>query len=171
MRRLLLVGALAGLAGCASQVIRPPEEAATVEPVRALVSFEVDVSDAARAQLGDSVKFDAEALRGTIRRTLEASKLMAGDGDFTMTVTVDSVRVRSTFNAIMWGFMAGTDQLNGTAKLRRLDGQPVRSFKIATSYGLGGFAGGQDSARLTWLYEEFSKMLAQELVAARDKPR
>jgi hypothetical protein len=69
----------------------------------------------------------------------------------------------------MWGFMAGTDQLNGTATLTRLDGRPAGSFKVGTSYGLGGFGGGQDSSRLAWLYEEFAKLLTQELVALRDQ--
>jgi hypothetical protein len=117
----------------------------------------------------ETQKFDVAAFRGVIQRTLDAAKLVAPDGDFKLTVTVDQLRVRSTFNAIMWGFMAGTDQLNGTATVTRLDGSRVGDFKVSTSYGLGGLAGGQDSSRLAWLYEEFAKMLTQELVAMRDQ--
>jgi hypothetical protein len=101
--------------------------------------------------------------------TLYAARLVSPDGDFKLTVTVDELRVRGTFNAIFWGFMAGSDHLNGTATLTRLDGKPVGNFKVTTSYALGGFAGGQDSSRLVWLYEEFAKMLTQELVALRDQ--
>ena len=94
---------------------------------------------------------------------------MSPDGDFKLTVTIDGLRVRCTFDAIMLGFMVGTEQLNRTATLTRLDGRPVGDFKVSTSYGLGGFGGGQDSSRLAWLYEEFAKMLTQELVALRDQ--
>jgi len=162
---------IATLAGCASQVTRPPEAAIARAPVRALTSFEVEISPQAKAAMADpeTQKFDPGAFRGVIQRTLDAAKLVSPDGDFKLTVTVDQLRVRSTFNAIMWGFMAGTDQLNGTATLTRLDGTPVGNFKVDTSYGLGGIGGGQDSSRLAWLYEEFAKMLTQELVALRDQ--
>lgn len=168
LRRVALIAALALLAGCASQVTRAPQEAAKREPVRALTSFDVVMSPSAKSQLAENLKFDIEVLRATVKRSLEAANLVAADGDFKMVVTVDEIRVRSTFNAIMWGFMAGSDQLNGSASLSRADGQPVGSFKVTTSYALGGLAGGQDSARLSWLYEEFAKLLTQELVALRD---
>lgn len=170
-RRMALALLVATLLGCASQVTRPPQAATTREPVRALTSFEIEISAAAKATMADAEtqKFDLVAFRGVVQRTLDAAKLVSPDGDFKLTVTIDELRVRSTFNAIMWGFMAGTDQLNGTATLNRLDGRPVGSFKVGTSYGLGGFAGGQDSSRVVWLYEEFAKMLTQELVALRDQ--
>jgi len=171
LRRIALALLITTLAACASQVTRPPEATTTREPVRALTSFEIEISAAAKAAMADAEtqKFDLVAFRGVLQRTLDAAKLVSPDGDFKLTVTIDELRVRSTFNAIMWGFMAGTDQLNGTATLTRLDGRPVGNFKIGTSYGLGGFGGGQDSSRVAWLYEEFAKMLTQELVALRDQ--
>jgi len=171
LRRIAVCLLIATLAGCASQVTRPPEAAATREPVRALTSFEVEISPAVKKAMDDAEtqKFDLVAFRGVIQRTLDAAKLVSSDGDFKLTVTVDELRVRGTFNAIFWGFMAGSDHLNGTATLTRLDGKPVGNFKVTTSYALGGFAGGQDSSRLVWLYEEFAKMLTQELVALRDQ--
>jgi hypothetical protein len=170
-RRMAMALLIAALAGCASQVTRAPEATTAREPVRALTSFEIEVSATAKAAMADAEtqKFDLVAFRGVVQRTLDAAKLVSPDGDFKLTVTIDELRVRSTFNAIMWGFMAGTDQLNGTATLTRLDGRPVGNFKVGTSYGLGGFGGGQDSMRVAWLYEEFAKMLTQELVALRDQ--
>jgi hypothetical protein len=87
-------------------------------------------------------------------------------------VVVDDIRVRGSFSAIMFGFMAGDDHLKGTATLyRHADGKPLGSFGVKISYALGGWAGGQDTARLSWLYEEFSKKLAEELVQRRDAKR
>ena len=165
---------IVALAGCASQVTRPPEEATSREPVRALTSFDIQISPKCKATMSEpeTQKFDLAALKGVVQRTLDAAQLVAPDGDFKLTVTIDELRVRGTFNAIFWGFMARSDQLNGTATLTRLDDRPVGNFKIETSYGLGGFAGGQDSSRMAWLYEEFAKVLTKELVALRDqKPR
>jgi hypothetical protein len=170
-RRIAAAVLIATLAGCASQVTRQPEATTTVEPVRALTSFEIEISPASKAAMADAEtqKFDLVVFRGVIQRTLDAAKLVSPDGDFKLTVTIDQLRIRSTFNAVMWGFMAGTDQLDGTATVARLDGRPAGSFKVGTSYGLGGFAGGQDSSRVAWLYEEFAKVLTQELVARRDQ--
>jgi hypothetical protein len=116
----------------------------------------------------DNLKFDIDALRNILRRTLESKQLIAADADFTMNVVVDDIRVRSTFNAIMGGFMAGHDHLNGTATLLRRDGNVAGNFGVSASWALGGWAGGQDSARLSWLYEEFSKKIAEELAERRD---
>jgi len=161
---------MAALGGCASQVTRPPEEPSK-EPIRALASFDIEISQKCKATMSEAEtqKFDVATLKGVIQRALDAEHLVAPDGDFKLKLVIDELRVRGTFNAIFWGFMAGTDQLNGTAAITRLDERPVGSFKIGTSYGLGGFAAGQDSARMSWLYEEFSKVLTKELVALRDR--
>lgn len=170
IRPIAIALLVAGLAGCASQVTRQPE-AATREPVRALTSFTVQISPAAKAAMdqADIQKFDMAAFQGVIQRSLDAAQLVSPDGDFKLTVTVDELRIRGTFNAVFWGFMAGADKLNGTATLTRLDDRPVGNFKVGASWALGGFAGGVDSSRISWLYEEFAKLLTNELVALRDQ--
>jgi len=170
LRGLAAIAVLA-LSACASQVTRTEAANTPREPLRALASFDLKMSPTSTAQLADNLKFDLDALRAMIQRTLESKNLFAADGDFDLKVVVDDIRVRGTFSAVMFGFMAGDDHLNGTATLARRDGQVMGSFGVKTSWALGGFVGGQDSARLSWLYEEFSKMLADELVARRDAKR
>ena len=108
LQRMGMALLFASLAGCASQVTRPTEATTTREPVRALTSFEIQVSPAAKAEMAEAEtqKFDPVAFRGVVQRTLDAANLVAADGDLKLTVTIDKLRVRSTFNAIMWGFMA-----------------------------------------------------------------
>jgi hypothetical protein len=120
------------------------------------------------AQLADNLKFDIGTLRGMIDKSLQSQRLIAADGEFELKVLIDDIRVRGTFSAIMFGFMAGDDHLYGTATLRRRDGQALGSFAVKVSYALGGLGGGQDGSRLGWLYEEFAKKLTQELVERRD---
>jgi hypothetical protein len=163
--------AVLALSACASQVARQPEAAdAAREPVRALSTYSVTMSSQAKAQLTDNLKFNIDTLRSRIGQALDAKGLVAQDGDFEMQVVVDDIRVRGTFSAVMFGFMAGDDHLYGTVTLRRGD-KALGSFGIKTSWALGGIAGGQDDARLGWLYEEFAKQLAEELAARRDAKR
>ena len=170
IRPIAIALLVASLAGCASQVTRSPE-ATPKEPVRALTSFSVEISPAAKAAMAEpeTQKFDPAAFKAVLQRTLDAAQLVSPDGDFKLTVTIDELRIRGTFNAVFRGFMAGADQLNGTCTLTRLDDRPVGNFKVGASYALGGFAGGLDSSRVNWLYEEFAKQLTNELVALRDQ--
>lgn len=168
-RRFATILALSALTGCASQVIVPDSARGPKPEVKALQSYSVEASPQAKKQLGDSVKFDVDALSRTLERTLRAKDLIAPDGDFRLKVVVDDVRVRSTFNAVMWGFMAGDDHVNGNAVLLSATGErPEYAFQVKASYALGGIAGGQDSTRVDWLYEEFSKKIAEQLLALRD---
>ena len=157
------------LAGCASQVVAPDAASRAKPAVKAMESFSVEMSPQAKEQLAGNVKFDPDALSRTLDRVLKAQDLMASDGDYRLKIVVSDIRVRGTFDAVMWGFMAGDDHLNGDSILLRKEGdEPVYAFKVKTSYALGGLAGGQDAARLDWLYEEFSKKVATQLVALRD---
>jgi hypothetical protein len=158
-------------AGCASQVTRVGAPETPKQSMRAVETLSVEMGPNAKAQLADNLAFDVAAMESVLRRMLQAKGLLASDGDVRLKVVVDDIRVRSTFSAMMFGIMAGTDQVNGTASLRGRNDQPLEEMKINTSYGLGGFAGGQDSMRMNWLYEEFSKKLAEELVARRDGAR
>jgi hypothetical protein len=137
--------------------------------VKALESLSVELSPRAKEQLAENPKFDADALAKKLETVLKGRGLIDPGGDFRLKVSVTDIRVRGTFNAVMWGFMAGDDHLNGDNLLlkKELD-ESVYQFKVKTSYALGGFAGGQDSARLEWLYAEFSKKVGDKLVALRD---
>ena len=161
--------AIALLNGCASAVTVPEAHRATKPAVRALEGFTVELSPQAKEQLPANIKFDVGALNKAMDRTFAARGLVAADGDYRLKVVVTDIRVRSTFNAMMWGFMAGDDHVNGDAILsRKGDDSQVHEFQIKTSYALGGFAGGQDAARMQWMYEEFAKKVADYLVEKRD---
>ena len=47
--------------------------------------------------------------------------------------------------------------------LRNPTGKEVNCFEVSVSYGLGGFAGGQDTTRMGWLYEQFAAATVSEL--------
>ena len=169
IRSVMLLLPLLVISGCSSHVTRPENVDATRPVVKALQDFTVEMSPEAKQQLADNVKFDINALRSTLQRTLEGNSLIAPNGDYRLKVIINDIRVRSTFNAVMWGFMAGNDHLTGDAIVLNLAGEPVYDFEASASYALGGFGGGQDSSRMNWLYEKFSEMIADELLQKKEQ--
>jgi hypothetical protein len=67
--------------------------------------------------------------------------------------------------------MAGDDHINGHVRVLDPSGRPLRSFEVKASYALGGLAGGQDGARMGWLYDKFADMAAEELQKFVSPPR
>ena len=156
------------LGGCSTAIKRPEGTENQAKPaVKALSEFNVTLSDNAKSQLPDNIKFNKDDLHNTLKRTLESLDLLASDGSFTMRVVVDDIRVRSNFSAVMWGFMAGDDHLEGDVSILDSDGEVVYEFRPEISYALGGIAGGQDSVRMSYLYEEFAEAIAEELAVKK----
>lgn len=155
------------VAGCASGVKREGGDAAAIagQAVQRLPVGAVSVKLSAEAQklAADNPKFDQEKLLYTVRRGLEANGLLASGTPARAEIVVTDFRVRGTFSAVMWGVMAGTDNVTGDVIVLDSTGRPMRKFTVNASYGLGGFAGGQDDMRLGWLYEKFTEHTVAEL--------
>lgn len=96
---------------------------------------------------------------------LQAKQIYApnGAGQDTLEIQITAMRVRSTFNAVMWGFMAGSDNLRGDVYLRDPSGKVLNHFSVYASYALGGFVGGVESVRWGWLYNKFAELVEQNL--------
>jgi len=168
IRLVFLFFLLSAIMGCSSTVTRP-DGAETDRPVvKALHSFTIEMSPEAQQSLPDNIQFDINALRTTLQSELEKNELMSPDGDFSIKVVVNDIRVRSSFSAVMWGFMAGDDHVQGDVVVLKT-GEPVYNYTIIASYALGGFAGGDDTARMEWLYEEFSEILVNELIRKKEE--
>ena len=101
-------------------------------------------------------------MQSIIERNLEASGLIDAASLRMVKVVVTDIRVRSTFNAFMWGFMAGDDHIVGDVSIMDVKGEPQHTFKVSASYALGGFAG-MNETRMGWLYEEFAKLTLAEI--------
>jgi hypothetical protein len=63
--------------------------------------------------------------------------------------------------------MAGNDTVSGDVIARAADGKEIQRFLVSASYALGGLAGGQDEARMDWLYETFAQHTVDELTGAK----
>ena len=163
---LLVIGALGA---CASSATRMNSANAAQQPVAVMKtakSVTIWLNDDAKKLVADNVKFNPETLRSTVERTLQAQSLLKADAAQTMDIEVTNFRVRSAFSAVMFGFMAGNDNIEGIVTVKGPGGVVLQQSKVKASYALGGLAGGQDESRMSWLYEEFSKHAAAELTGA-----
>ncbi len=172
---LSVVAAAFILAGCASGVTRAPS--ASAERVSApaysqFASVSLSMSAEAKEKALDNLKFNQDELFSYIKRALDSRSLISASRDNQLPrieVVVKDMRVRSNFSAIMWGFMAGSDSIEGEIVLTDAAGKELDRFVVSTSYALGGIAGGQDSTRMSWLYEKFAEETVREL-SKQQKP-
>lgn len=165
--------ALLFLAACSSGVTRPDNLALTAphfaDPGRKAGVISLSFSPEGQKSAKDNLKFNQETLLATVRRALEANEVLAKETDPALArieIVVTDVRVRSAFSAVMFGFMAGDDHINGDVVVRDSSGAEVQRFSVGASYALGGLAGGMDETRMGWLYETFAKHVLEELKGA-----
>ncbi|MGK8195476.1 DUF4410 domain-containing protein [Burkholderia cepacia] len=164
------------LSGCASSVTRDASDQAGAAVTASTMKFgtkpvvvKVTLDNTAQEALKDNLKFDAKKLQEKIEGALDARKLLA-KADSTdamhLNVEVNGIRVRSSFSAVMFGFMAGNDHVDGTVTLLDADNHQIDRFKVSASYALGGIAGGMDDTRMNWLYEKFTEQTLTTLEPA-----
>src|SRR5512139_1162615 len=160
-KKLISVVAIAVfLAGCASGVTRAPSASAermSTPAYNQFSSVSLSLTNEAKEKVAENLKFNPDELLSNIKRALESRSLLDASADKqlpSLEVVVKDMRVRSNFSAIMFGFMAGADSIQGDIVLTDSTGKEIDRFEVSASYALGGIAGGQDSARMSWLYEK-----------------
>jgi hypothetical protein len=171
---VLLLSVAAILGGCASGVTRIETPAAVagsaaveVKPQARAVTLWLN--DDAKKLVADNLKFNQETLRSTVERAMSARNMIVVDSTQTVDIEITSFRVRSNFSAVMFGFMAGNDNVEGIVAVKDGTGKALKRAKVSASYALGGIGGGQDDARMGWLYEEFAKHAVAELAGVPAK--
>jgi len=158
-------------AGCASGVKRAPntsnENRVILSSLNQAASVSVSLTDNAKKKATENLKFNPDELLSHVKRALEANSLLNNGSDKprpNLEVQVKNMRIRSNFSAVMWGFMAGADSITSDVLLKDPSGKELDRFEVSVSYALGGFAGGQDTTRMAWLYEKFAEETVKELL-------
>ena len=166
---LSVVAIVLFLSGCASGVTRAPgtnSSRVTLSTSNQVAAVTYSVTEEAKKKVSENLKFNPEELTSFVKRALEANSLLNGSTDksrLKLDIQVKDVRVRSNFSAVMWGFMAGADLIKADIVIKDSENRELDRCEISVSYALGGLAGGQDSARMGWLYEKFAEETVKEL--------
>jgi hypothetical protein len=169
---LLLFAAVMG--GCASGVTRMevPGTATGTAPAKidlTVRSVSLVLTEDAKKLVAENLKFNQDTLRSVIERAMNGQNMLKADASQSLDVEITSFRTRSNFSAIMFGFMAGNDNVEGIVSIKDAGGAVLKRAKVSASYALGGLAGGQDDARMNWLYEEFAKHTVAEVTGVPAK--
>ena len=159
---------LTGCAGTIKQDLRVQGDVSRLEGVTQVAALMSP--DAAKLQ-ADNPQFNREELSTRLRYRLEAKGLTAPTATHRVEIVVTDVRVRGAFTAIMFGVMAGSDHITGTVRVLDPAGRALRSFEVNANYAFGGLAGGQDSVRMSWMYDKFADLAAAELEKVIAPPR
>lgn len=162
LRVLVVIGCCAALFACASSVERPQGPSTYTYDGSKFGKVEMTVREDATEDPNDRVRFEQDKLQEMIQRKLEVSGLLDDGSLKKVSVEITDIRIRSSFNAFMWGFMAGDDHIDGQISLIGEDGKPVHHFNVSASYALGGFAG-MNETRMSWLFEKFSELAVAEI--------
>jgi Domain of unknown function (DUF4410) len=155
------------LGACASSVQRSDSTSNYVYSGEKFQSVEVVLSEKGKKELADNLKFDPAELQLQIARLMEAKGLIQDPSENRVRVEITDIRIRGTFVAIMIGIFAGADYVNGKVSVLDSSGRPKHEFVSKASWALGGWGGGQDTARLTWIYEKFAEVTVDEIMGVR----
>jgi hypothetical protein len=168
LHKLVAIGLCFALIGCASGVQRIKESPSYSYNGEKYSKVELSINKNATKDPNDIVRFDDKKLRDMIERKLEVCGLLSEKSVNKVKIEITDVRIRSTFNAFMWGFLAGNDHIRGNVALVGENDKPLHTFHVSASYALGGFAGFNET-RMGWLFEEFSKLTLDEIAGEKAK--
>ena len=121
----------------------------------------IAMSDAIAADAAKATRFQQLGLEQAIVSQLRQNNLYDAQSGNLVEVVVSSLRVRNAATAIMFGAMAGSDNIEGAVTLKAPGGKVLNKFTI---YALGGFGGGQNTARLGYLSQTFGELTAKTIL-------
>ena len=155
-----------GIAGCASTVRMDGNDKLTN------YSHHGEKYNAIAVSWSDSLAADADKvsrihdlrLDKAIANHLIKSRLYDTQSAYSIDVLVTDFRFRNAANAILFGFLSGSDNLDGVVTLKNPDGTQLVRFTISASYALGGVGGGNNEDRLGWLSGKFADLAANTIL-------
>lgn len=165
--RCLAIGALVfNLAGCASGMKQSNLESQQYLISHPARSVTIRLNDEAKEKAGDNPRFNQHTLLDHIKRTLVARDLLnetTPEAVNAIEIVIKDFHLRSRFSAVILGLTADSDSIVGDIILKDAAGKELSRFEVSASYTLAGFGGGQDEARMGWLYEKFAELAVVHL--------
>lgn len=154
------------LSGCKTTVEQRPDSLrALVQVGQPIRSVTITYSPNGADDLKDNAGFDQSKLLQRVKEHLFAKEMFsssASNGD-SLEIRITAIRYRSTFNAVMWGFMAGSDNVRGEIYLRDPSGKLLNHFEVYAMYALGGVGAGWKGERWPYLYNKFADAVTDHL--------
>jgi hypothetical protein len=166
VRRLAMAATVLALVGCAAGVKHAEIENRQYLSTQPAKRVTISLNDEAKTKVGENLTFNQNVLLDHVKRALTAKSLLdeaQAESGNSIEIVVKDFRVRSNFSAVMFGIMAGNDHITGDVIFKDGSGKELNRFEVSASYALGGVAGGQNDARMGWLYEKFAELTVDNL--------
>lgn len=160
------------IVGCASGTTRNQADGSAtqngtqvkVSKSNPITAVSVSLTDEAKLKQDDNAGFSKDGLLASIKAALVKNELFSDQGsNLSLDVVVTDFRMRSTFAAMMLGFLAGNDSIDANAAIKDKSGVEVDRFGVSASYAMGGLVGGIGDVRTGWLYDSFSNEVVKEV--------
>lgn len=129
---------------------------------------EVSLSKEATVDYENNKEFNKDAIQQTVYNHLNSINLINKNAQNKLIIEITEINIRSSFAAIMFGFLAGADSIEGKVNLKDARNRDLGSFDVSASYALGGTGGGQDGTRMNWLYTKFAELTTDTILRKTD---
>jgi len=152
---------------CGSVVTRQPsnESGRKQAIINEIGDVSISIAPEAYEQVSEYEKFSTDDLRRSVVTELAKRNVLIVDPELPkMKVEVTNFRVRSGAAAVIFGVLAGRDNLAANITILSVEGNEMDNFEVSTSYMWGGYLGGSYD-RVSYLYNSFAKNLADEFGA------
>ena len=123
-------------------------------------------SEQVLADARKGMRLDDMAIDKKIVVLLKAKGIYDENSPNSVNVLINSIYIRNAFNAVMFGFMSGADNIDGTVTLAKND-NTLAQFDIHPAYALGGIGGGQNEIRLGWLSDKFAEQTIEMILGEK----
>lgn len=170
-KKIIAVALVLFLASCSSTVKMAGSSSEYKYNGEKYGKINVVLSDAVKKNSKKVVRTDELDLDGKIKSYMDSEGLYDESSPNSVNVVVNKIHVRNAFNAIMFGAMAGSDNIDGTVTLKDANETVIASFNIKASWALGGTAGGQNATRLGWLSDKFAELTAETISGESKKSK
>jgi outer membrane murein-binding lipoprotein Lpp len=152
------------LSACSSSVKRNNSNSSINSSLRSEVNeVTINFTDEVKTKIKNINSFNIIKFNEGIIEKLDSSGLLNASSQKTLEIEIDSIRIRSAFSAVMFGFMAGADHISGNIIIKNKSQHVIGEYEISASYALGGLAGGQNETRINWMSNRFSELTAETL--------
>ena len=113
--------------------------------------------------------FNTDTMTKSIIHQLRKQQLWDETTGSSLQVHVDDVRIRSLMTALIFAFFAGDDHIKGDVTIFDPAQNPQHTFRVSTSFAMGGLFNTQGDVRWEWLYQAFAEQITLGIVQGANK--
>lgn len=168
-RLVALLGLALVLTSCASGVRQAGETEAPAYQYlgQKFGQIKIRLSPELQADRDKALRAQELNLAQAIKNQLQADQVFEESSVAEVDVVIHSIRIRHTANAVIFGPLAGTDNIAGIVTLKDTAGKVLTTFSMSAAWPLGGFGESSYPVRLGWLSKRFAESTVNTILGKK----